>query len=167
MNSEAEVFIPLKNGKVATIDFSDWDKIRPYKWKLHKARGQVEYAVGRKTVSKRKRVSVLLHRLVWGTVPAGLELGHKDGKGLYCRKHNLHCITHQQNAQEVRARCQRYASQYRGVSWETASKKWVAQIRISGKLKKLGRFVSEVEAAKNYDSAAVKFFGSHAAPNFP
>lgn len=45
-------------------------------------------------------------------------------------------------------------SQYRGVCWHRLKKKWQASIRISGKIKYLGRFDTEQEAAAAYNLAA-------------
>jgi hypothetical protein len=50
------------------------------------------------------------------------------------------------------------SSAFRGVSWNKANRKWMAQIRIDGKLKFLGRFEAtahgKVDAALAYDVAA-------------
>eukprot|EP01051_Picozoa_sp_SAG22_P001273 SAG22_NODE_48_length_24654_cov_4.406394_21_plen_547_part_00 len=46
-------------------------------------------------------------------------------------------------------------SRFRGVSWHKSKGRWEAKIRISGgKLKHLGRFKDEEEAARAYDAAA-------------
>lgn len=48
------------------------------------------------------------------------------------------------------------SSRFKGVCWDKSRNKYVAQILIDGKSKKLGRFVSETEAAKAYTIAAIK-----------
>jgi group I intron endonuclease len=40
---------------------------------------------------------------------------------------------------------------YKGVCWDKSKNRWCAQIKYNGKNIHLGRFVSEVEAAHNYD----------------
>ncbi len=45
-------------------------------------------------------------------------------------------------------------SKYVGVSWEKDRQKWKAQIDIRNNKKNLGRFDSEIQAAKKYDEYA-------------
>lgn len=54
---------------------------------------------------------------------------------------------------------------YKGVSGNKQNKKWQAQIRIDGKLKYLGLFTSETDAAKAYNRAAIEVFGEFAKVN--
>ena len=58
------------------------------------------------------------------------------------------------------------SSKYRGIYFDKNANKWHAQIAIKGKMKHIGLFKNEVEAAKAYDCAARVF---HNAPqlNFP
>ena len=45
-------------------------------------------------------------------------------------------------------------SQYRGVTWRKDNCKWVAQIKIGGKLNYLGLYEKEADAARAYDARA-------------
>jgi hypothetical protein len=47
------------------------------------------------------------------------------------------------------------SSQHRGVHWHKGSGKWQAAIGVDGKLRHLGRFAEEAEAAAAYTNAAV------------
>ena len=51
------------------------------------------------------------------------------------------------------------SSQYIGLRWENDRKKWHSSIWANGKRHFLGRFVSEIEAAKAYDDAAFRLLG--------
>jgi hypothetical protein len=63
----------------------------------------------------------------------------------------------------------RKASPYRGVSWNSRGYGWVVRMKIAGKSTNLGFFCAgrEIEAAKAYDMAAIRHFGSEAILNFP
>jgi len=57
---------------------------------------------------------------------------------------------------------------FAGVSYDEANltKPWRAQITITGQKKHLGYYLTELEAAKSYDSAAVEHHGNRAVLNF-
>jgi hypothetical protein len=57
-------------------------------------------------------------------------------------------------------------SKYIGVSFDKARNKWTVRILINGKPKSLGRFDSEIEAAKIYDKYALLYYGDKAKLNF-
>lgn len=65
---------------------------------------------------------------------------------------------------KTRSRVQ--SSKYRGVSKCSKDGRWQARIRIGSTVKYLGRFRTEIEAAKCYDNAAYEFHGARASPNF-
>lgn len=163
----AEVFIPLGKGKIAVIDFEDWNLIRSYTWTL-KTNGKNKktyYAYGYKREAGRG-ISTTLHREIMGEYPLGLELAHKDGDGLNNRRDNLKFVTHQQNLQGRKMKKENTTSLFRGVRLHQRGK-WTAQLSLNGKQVALGCFTTEIEAAKAYDAGARKYFGEHAAPNFP
>lgn len=57
------------------------------------------------------------------------------------------------------------SSKFKGVSLHKASGKWLAQIQIDGKNKRLGLFTSELDAANAYNRAATEAFGKFTKPN--
>jgi hypothetical protein len=81
----------------------------------------------------------------------GLQVDHIDGNKENNRIENLRMATQRQNMRGFLTKRKNTSSRYRGVYLCTRDKKWVATIR--GKA--LGRFDSEIEAAKAYDENAL------------
>tara|TARA_R110000796_G_scaffold18022_1_gene54906 strand:+ start:71 stop:568 length:498 start_codon:yes stop_codon:yes gene_type:complete len=69
------------------------------------------------------------------------------------RLENLQLITARRNSSKDR---KGGSSKYTGVSWSKLNKNWLAQIQINGKIKGLGYFKNEEEAAKAYQNALAK-----------
>jgi hypothetical protein len=67
----------------------------------------------------------------------------------------------------MNARPQRGTSKFKGVCWSRRDKKWESKIKFRGKTIHLGLFVSEVEAAKAYDSKARELGWPEYGLNFP
>ena len=78
---------------------------------------------------------------------------------------NLRTVTKQQNQQNKRKWKVRTTSNFKGVYWNKHEEKWQAQIQTNGKRKMIGRFVSEIEAARAYNTAAQEAFGEFALVN--
>lgn len=97
--------------------------------------------------------SIKTHRLLWfqvyGELPEMLDhINHiKDDN----RIDNLRVATHGQN---MRNRKTWGKSKYNGVSWK--GKKWEARCQINKEQFYLGRFTSEIEAAKAYDNFCIE-----------
>lgn len=154
--------IQLANNKgVVLVDDSDFEELSKNKWCIH----QGKYTAYAKTTVYRdgKKKTIRMHRLIMNA-PKGMDVDHRDGNGLYNFRSNLRICTHSQNMMNQR----RYAgtSKYKGVSWEKRWGKWEAKIRENGKDHYLGSSSSEIECAKMYDSAALKYFGEFARTNF-
>jgi hypothetical protein len=58
-------------------------------------------------------------------------------------------------------------SKYKGVSWYSRGKKWVAVVQFNKKRHHLGYFTDEIAAAKAYDKKAKVLHGEFACLNFP
>lgn len=147
------IYLPLTQGKWAMVDSDVPEEIWGHKWN-----GCGKYAK-RKVGPAGKQKSILLHRVILA-LPAGTEGDHIDGDGRNNLRSNLRPATAQQNSQGYRSKRKGASSQYRGVTWHRG--KWQAAICKTY----IGRFESEIAAAKAYDAAAKKRFGEFASPNF-
>lgn len=113
----------------------------------------------------------LAHRLIFlyhhGFLPKYID--HIDGDPLNNNINNLREATSQENnwhRKKIKSiNGKPTSSKFKGVSWDKSRNKYVARIRIDGKSKNLGRFVSETDAAKAYTIAAIKHRGEFAKLN--
>lgn len=158
--------INLGNGHKAIVDLEDLPKLSLFRWFAEK-RGNVYYAGTSKT-KKTLGKKLCMHHEVLGKSPPGMEIDHINGNGLDNRKENLRFCSHRQNLQAARKRKANASSKYKGVSWDNRRKRWQARIQgLDGTRHWLGRYVSELDAAKAYDKAALETFGEFAVVNFP
>lgn len=151
----------MSKGYVALIDEDDEDLVAGYQWHAHLSRGKV-YARARvphplaHIEGKPRQTVVSMHRLI-----LGLEFGdrregdHINGDSLDNRRSNLRVVTHQQNMWNQGSKGG--ASTFRGVS--RCRDGWRAQIRVGSKVRHLGVFDSELEAAMRYEDVARKIRG--------
>lgn len=151
--------IPLTQSKVALVDDEDYDWLSKYKWYASKTRSGNWYAC-----NKPKKANILMHRLILGT-PTNLDSDHIDNNGLNNQRANLRICTRSQNNMN-RFHKKNSTSKYKGVTWHNQDKKWRTRIRIRGTDIYNSLFDSELEAAKAYDAAALKYFGEYARLNF-
>lgn len=103
------------------------------------------------------------HRIVFmmfnGWLPE--EIDHINMVKTDNRIENLRPATSSQNKGNVRPN-RKNSSGYRGVSLNSRSGKWHAQIKIHGKQNYLGRRDTPEEAALLYNAAAIRHFGEFA-----
>lgn len=89
------------------------------------------------------------------------EIDHQNGDTLDNRMSNLREASHSENLKNTAFQTNNKSGR-KGVHWDKARSKWVAQIMVDGKQKFLGRFNDRDAASKAYQSAAKFHFGAFA-----
>ena len=135
-------------GKSFLVDNEDYDKVKNFNWHLS------YYGYPRTQISKKK---VLVHRLILGAKVGDL-IDHKNRDTLDNRKINLHFCNSRQNQVNQKIRIDN-KSGYKGVSWYSHKKKWVAELCLFGKKVFCKQFDTKEDAARAYNENAVKYHG--------
>lgn len=86
--------IPLEGGKYATVDIEDFERLKKYKWHIHRF-GNTYYAA-RVVKTKNSSFHVYMHRQITHC-PAGKVVHHLNGCGLDNRKSNLLICTKEEH----------------------------------------------------------------------
>lgn len=158
-------------GRVALVDDADYDLVMQHKWHIveerRRQRSRIHgpyartmiYVPGQGKVGKK---APYMHNLIIGQ----LGVDHRDHDGLNNQRSNLRPATPAQNSQNVR-KISGCSSQYKGVTRRRDESAWRAVIVVDRKSIPLGRFAHEVDAARAYDAAALRYFGEFASLNFP
>lgn len=155
-------WIPLSRGMFALVDESDYDFLSQFTWSVCGGTRN-KYAEFRKHVDGKMK-TFSMHRLLL-QAPANMQVDHRNGNGLDCRRSNLRLCSATQNRKSLRKQLRATASRFKGVCWDKIARKWTARIRPNRTEIFLGRFDTEVAAGVAYNQAAVKHFGDYALLN--
>lgn len=166
MEEKEWVEVKLKHG-VMKIDKEDWDRLKHITWYTSNL-GKKDYYVKCNKPKERGLLSDLIHRNIMNA-PKDMDVDHIFHDTLDNRKSKLNVCPHRINCQNKRKQKRKHknsSSFYLGVSWRKTRKKWRSYITIRGKVKELGAFDSEIEAAKTRDREAIRS-GEIYVLNFP
>ncbi len=156
--------IDLGQGEFTIVDPDVYYRLGHYKWYL-KGNKRKFYAVRSTKIGPGETKMLSLHREIMNE-PKGLMVDHKNNDSLDNRTDNLRVATRSQNCQNVSKR-KNTSSRFIGVCFHKSHKKWTAYINFEGKRTFLGYFDNEIDAAKSYDKAALKYYGEFAKVNLP
>ena len=150
----------------AKVHPANYERLRKYEWFCKKGRKSF-YARRRVPTGKGgKETLVYMHQEVI-KVPEGMVVDHINHDGMDNREANLRPATHCENMYNRKKPSRTSYSKYKGVSWRKKTCTWQVQIKFKKKRIHLGTFCDEIEAAKAYDCAAIKYHGEFASLNFP
>lgn len=154
--------IYLTDGTECLVDDGDYEWLNRFKW--HRCTN----SSGTTTYARRSYYSYTItrmHALILRP-PLGFITDHADGNGLNNQRCNLRLVTPGQSNANIRKMQRTGSSEYKGVSWHKAARKWVAYINYNYRRIHLGVFDTEVDAALAYDAEARKLYGEFARTNF-
>lgn len=161
-NIENTRLIPLTQGKFAIVDAEDYDWLSKYTWRFINT-SKTGYASGYFGYHNGKPIEIKMHRLIMSVRP-GLEVDHINGNGLDNRRCNLREYTRRQNGINIK-KIQNVSSKYKGVSYRKKTNRWRSQIRYDGLIITLGTYINEIDAARAYNVAAMKYHKEFAVLN--
>lgn len=139
------------------VDEIDIGLLSKYKWHMDNH--------GYAKTGHKKSTPIRLQNLIIEHDPEML-VDHVNGDKLDNRRENLRVCTRQQNCWNSKKSERALSSKYKGVSLCRSDLKWVSSICLNGIPVTIGRYATEEEAAREYDSKAKELFGEFAKLNF-
>lgn len=152
--------IPLTKGYMALVDAEDYERVSQYIWSASVSKSGYARAVRGDRLGK----IILMHREIM-CAPQGLDVDHINGNSLDNRKANLRLCTHRQNLRNMRKPSHARSSKYKGVCWSKRRGKFISYIHGAEGRIHLGYYPDEIDAAKAYNEAAIKYHGDFAMLN--
>jgi hypothetical protein len=155
--------IPLTQEYFALVDDEDFKRINQHKWYAHKT-GEYWYAHRNSSSKNGVRYTITMHQEILGLEYGNeTEIDHRNGNGLDNQKENIRICNRSENMRN--RKIQIHSSKYKGVCFCKDKNKWQSYICHNLNQIYLGRFGSEIEAARAYNVAARKYFGEFAKLN--
>lgn len=143
------VEIHFEAGDVVLIERRDLPLFASYSWYVVHGRGQSKYLI--RNSSNR---TVSFHSQLMGP-ESGMEIDHINRNGLDNRRANLRFVTHQQNQNNL-SRKRHGTSRFRYVHRAKEKGSWCAMVTYGGRVKNIGHFDSEIEAAHAANNYIIK-----------
>lgn len=152
---------PLANGRFTIIDEDDFALVSGHRWEIWQKQPEGQRVNGPYARAHLwrggRRLHIFMHKFLTGWP----RTDHVNHDGLDNQRHNLRPATNAQNNHNQRPQSGT-SSRFKGVTWHKQIGKWQASIKVGGKGRYLGVFVSEEDAALAYNAAALEAYGEYA-----
>lgn len=147
------------------VDLDDLEKVInfPYTWYAKYNHTNNEYYVVASVYHPELQQTrpIFLHQFL--TNANGKDVDHENNDTLDNRKSNMRVVVESNNSKNRKGRNRNNKSGYRNVS--LIKGKWVVQLQIDGKNKRLGSFDDVHEAGKFAEEMRQKYYGEYAGKN--
>ena len=157
--------IPLGEGRFTIVDPLRFYELNKFHWTID-GRDDCIYAVRHVVFADRGSRTLRMHREIMKAAP-GVMIDHRNINTLDNRIANLRPATRAQNMHNRRKVRRKTTSPFIGVHLEKDRNLFRVNISHRGKKLYIGRFANEIDAARAYDRAALKYHGEFARLNFP
>jgi len=141
------------------VDDEDHEHLNQWKWYPKNCRGKIY--IYRHAWIEDKKNFLAMHRSIMNP-SKDMQIDHINGNTLDNRRSNLRICTASQNLQNQKIRSYNCSSKYKGVCFDKATNKWRAQIMFDKKIKHIGFYKIEEDAARAYNNKAKKWYGEFA-----
>lgn len=157
--------IELTKGYHMIVDAISYRALARFKWSASTCPDGRVYAcrAPRKWAGETKLITMHTTLLM---VEKGKTVDHKSGVTLDNREINLRPATKQHQVWNKKKQCYS-TSPFKGVRKNHCGPNWSSSIRVNGVSDHLGTTATPEESARNYDRAALYYFGEFARLNFP
>lgn len=148
------------------FDLEDFDKVKEYTWRCT-PKGYIESSVQIKYEDKKQYCKCIpIGRFIMDLNSDDKRVvDHKDMNPKNNCKSNLRVCTRQQNNCNTKSEADSVHSKYKGVTIHNASGLYQVRVVKNKKVMYNGYFKDELEAAKAYNEAALKYHGDFARLN--
>ncbi len=154
--------IQLTRGQVALVDDEDYEWLNQWKW--YAMKHPYGYYAGRNITSGiNQQKKLKMHRVILGLTDPKTTGDHISGFTLDNRRCNLRVATTSENLRNQVKQRTPSTSKYKGLTFR--SNKYDIRIVVNGKTIHLGSAKNELQGAKKYNEAAIKYFGEFARLN--
>lgn len=166
-NGAARIELNRRNGDNlwTIIDLEDLEKVInfPYTWFAKYNHTNDEYYVVASVYHPELQQSrpIFLHQFLMNA--NGKDVDHENNNTLDNRKSNMRIVEESNNSKNRKSRNKNNKSGYRNVSFYKG--KWIVQMQIDGKNKKIGSFDDVHEAGKFAEEMRQKYYGEFAGKN--